>query len=137
MEREMGSVLNLTPHVVKVGRHLYPPVDRAHPARAFAPEEPNPRPDKTAEMGVPVVDPYDYTEFIGLPRPELKKPGHAVIVSQIAADWLKALGPQAAERYLGRGTSLYVPDTDRGAIRTEGGVLEGTTRLIFQLETST
>lgn len=126
-------VLNLTPHPIVVGERTFPPLRPS--ARAVAPDDPMLRPDKAAEVGVPVIQPYEYTEFEGLPREETKKPGCAVIVSQIAADWLRALGPFGQKSYLGLGASLYVPDTDKGAVRDARGAIAGTTRLIFQFET--
>lgn len=130
----VAGVLNLTPHEVSVAGKTFPASKPA--ARAVAPDPPKVLPHKSEEMGLPVIEPYDYTEFEGLPREELKRRGWAVIVSQVAAEWLRAQGPFLQTRYLGEGTSLYTPDTDKGAVRNAGGTIVGTTRLIFQFETA-
>lgn len=131
-ERKVETVLNLTPHEIKVGERIFPASPPA--ARAVARNEPRARPDKTKQMGLPVIEAYDYTDFAGLPRKELEQPGCAVIVSQVAADWLAKLPQGEQNHYLKTGTSVYVPDTDKGALR-EGGRIVGTSRLIFCFET--
>jgi hypothetical protein len=129
-----APVLNLTPHDVNVGGVIFHPTDPANPARLVASSDPSPRPDKAAEIGVPVVEPYEYDQFAGLPRRELQQhAGYAVIVSQIAADWLRDAGEARQKELLGVGNSVYVPDTDRGAVRDKGRIV-GTTRLVFQFE---
>lgn len=127
-----ATVLNLTPHEINVGERVFPASSPA--ARAIADAEPREIPSKAEILGVPVVEAYVYNGFAGLPRKELENAGGAVIVSQVAADWLASQSWSDKVHYLGSGTGVYVPDTDKGAIRDKGRIV-GTTRLIFQFET--
>lgn len=128
-------VYNLTQHAITIGERTYPAAAEDNPARLYTHKEPRELPDHTSTLGVRVIERYEYENLIGLPREEVSAASPcAVIVSQMVAEWLVKADVVSKSYYLGQHTSVYTPDTDKGAIR-EHGVIKGSKQLIFWLST--
>lgn len=130
----MSRIFNLTPHEVKIGERVFPAAEDGNPARLFTHKVPNELIAQSEFTGVRVIEPYIYESVIGLPRDDVSSSECGVIVSQMLAEWLAKLDASVTIYYLGLGTRVYSPDTDKGAIR-ENGRIVGSTQLIFWMST--